>query len=173
MAGKKLDDLIIGLQLQTKALEQGMNEVKKKLNSHSAQVKQSAKGYDELAIVAGYAFGKIVSAVGSGVTAFNNYRNSMVGLQSIAKGTGNSFSEAQGFIESFTNDGLIPASNAATALKNLLNRGFSMGEAADIMNRFKDSASFGRQAALTLGDAVQSATEGLIFSPAGRRLLAA
>jgi DNA repair exonuclease SbcCD ATPase subunit len=158
---RKLDDLIIGLQLTTKALEQGMNEVKKKLNSHTAETKRAAKGYDELAIVAGFAFAKIVSSVSSGVKAFNDYRNAMVGLKSIAAGTGASFAQAQEFMDSFTKDGLIPASNAATALKNLLARGFSMGEAADIMSRFKDSAAFGRQAALSLGEAVQSATEGI------------
>jgi hypothetical protein len=161
MAGRKLDDLIIGLQLTTKALEQGMNDVKKKLNQHSNETKRAAKGYDELAIVAGMAFYKIVGAVNSGVKAFNDYKNALTGLRSIAEGTGNSFSEAQRFMESFTKDGLIPANNAATALKNLLARGFSMNEAADIMGRFKDSAAFGRQAALTLGEAVQSATEGL------------
>ena len=70
-------------------------------------------------------------------------------------------SRAQGFIDDFISDGLIPASDAATALKNLLARGFELGEAVTIMNRFKDAAAFGRQASLSLGEAVRSATEGL------------
>lgn len=157
----KLDDLIIGLQLRTKALESGLNEAKRKLNKHSNDIRTTGRGYDELAIVAGVAFAKIVSSINAGVQAFNTYNNAMVGLKSVAEGTGNSFGEAQRFLESYIEDGLVPAGNAATALKNLMARGFSMGEAADIMNRFKDSAAFGRQAALSLGDAVQSATEGL------------
>ena len=97
----------------------------------------------------------------SGIKAFNDFNNSMVGLRSIVQGTGASFQEAQRFIDDFISDGLIPASDAATALKNLLARGFELGEAVTIMNRFKDSAAFGRQASLSLGEAVRSATEGL------------
>jgi hypothetical protein len=85
----------------------------------------------------------------------------MTGLKSIVIGTGNDFSQAQKFIEGFTQDGLVPASDAATALKNLLSRGFGMGEASDILNRLKDSAAFGRQASLSLGEAIKGATEGI------------
>ncbi len=156
-----LGELAIAIALKTGALEQGLKEVQKKLNDHGKKVQNTGKDYDKLAVVAGVAFYKIVDAVGSGVKAFNNFNNSMVGLKSIVQGTGNSFQDAKGFINDFISDGLVPANNAATALKNLLSRGFSMNEAATIMNRFKDSAAFGRQAALSLGEAVQSATEGL------------
>ena len=40
-----------------------------------------------------------------------------MGLQSIVEGTGNSFAKAQAFIEAYTKDGLVPAADAATALK--------------------------------------------------------
>ena len=84
-----------------------------------------------------------------------------MGLQSIVEGTGNSFAKAQAFIEAYTKDGLVPAADAATALKNLLSRGYTQTQAEDVMRRLKDSAAFGRQATLSLGDAVRSATEGL------------
>lgn len=85
----------------------------------------------------------------------------MVGLQSIVKGTGNDFGQAQKFIQDFTKDGLITTGEAATSLKNLLAKGFNLKEASDLMMRFKDSAAFGRQAALSMGEAVQGATEGI------------
>ncbi len=156
-----LGELAISIALNTKAIQDGLNEVKVQLKKGSKDIQNHAKDYDKLAIVAGYAFTKVVGAIKEGVEAFNDYKNSMTGLKSISEGTGNSFSQAQKFIEEFTQDGLVPASNAATSLKNLLSRGFGMNEAADIMNRFKDSAAFGRQSALSLGEAVKSATEGL------------
>lgn len=156
-----LGDLLIGIQLRTKALEQGMNEVKRQLKQHGNDVRKTGAEYDKLAVVAGVAFYKIVGSIKSGVEAYNQFNNSMTGLRSTVQGTGQSFKDAQSFIDEFTKDGLVPANNAATALKNLLARGFSMDEATEIMSRFKDSAAFGRQAALTLGEAVQSATEGL------------
>ncbi len=158
---RKLDDLIIGLQLRTKDLETGLKETKRQLQQHGRDVRATGNSYDELAIVAGAAFYKLVGAIKSGTNAYNQYNNSMIGLRSIVQGTGNDFSKAQQFIDRYTNDGLIPAANAATSLKNLLNRGYTDTQAEDVMSRLKDSASFGRQAALTLGEAVQSATEGL------------
>lgn len=158
---RKLDDLIIGLQLQTKSLEQGMNEVKRQLRRHGNDVRKTGAEYDRLAVTASAAFYGITRAIKGGIDAYNSYNNSMVGLKSITQGTGNSFGQAQKFIEDFTRDGLIPAGDAATALKNLLARGFGMNEATDILNRFKDAAAFGRQGSLTLGEAVRSAAEGI------------
>ena len=114
---KKLDDLIIGLQLQAKAFEEGLNSVKKQLNKHSTEVRNTGRRYDELAIAAGVAFWKITDAIKGGIDTFNEYRASAVGLQSIVEGTGNSFAKAQAFIEAYTKDGLVPAADAATALK--------------------------------------------------------
>lgn len=156
-----LGELAIAIALKTGALEQGLKEVQKKLNEHGKKVKDTGKDYDKLALVASLAFWQIASAIGSGVKAFNDFNNSMVGLKSTVQGTGNSFQEAKGFVNDFISDGLIPAADAATALKNLLTRGFELGEAVIILERFKDSAAFGRQASLSLGEAVKSATEGL------------
>jgi hypothetical protein len=156
-----LGELAIAIALKTGALEAGLKEVQNKLKDHGKKVQATGADYDKLAIVAGVAFWKISSAIGSGVKAFNDFNNSMVGLKSVVQGTGGSFLEAQGFINDYVKDGLIPASDAATALKNLLSRGFGMGEASTILTRFKDSAAFGRQASLSLGEAIRGATEGL------------
>lgn len=158
---RKLDDLIIGLQLRTKALEEGLNNVKKRLDKHSRDVRNAGKGYTELALAAGVAFNKIVDAIKGGIDTFNEYRAAAIGLQSIVEGTGNSFFRAQKFIEEYTQDGLIAAADAATALKNLLARGYTQTQAEEVLARLKDAAAFGRQSALSLGEAVRSATEGL------------
>lgn len=90
-----------------------------------------------------------------------NFENALVGLKSIAEGTGRDFNQAKKFIQDFTSDGLVTASEAATSLKSLFQRGFSMEQSIVILERFKDAASFGRQSTLALGEAIQGAAEGL------------
>jgi len=157
----KLGDLLIGIQLQTKALEQGLNEVKKQLNKHGKDVRKTGDDYGKLAIVAGVAFYKIAGSITKGIEAYNQFNSASVGLKSIVQGTGQDFQQAQKFIELYIQDGLIPASNAMTAYKNLASRGYGQDQIAATMTSLKDSAAFGRQAALSMGEAVQSATEGL------------
>jgi hypothetical protein len=157
----KLGDLLIGIQLQTKALEQGLNEVKKQLNKHGSDVRKTGADYEKLAIVAGVAFYKIVDSISKGVDAYNKFNSASVGLKSVVQGTGQDFKQAQKFIDQYIQDGLIPAANAMTAYKNLASRGYGQDQIIETMNRLKDSAAFGRQASLTMGEAVQSATEGL------------
>lgn len=97
----------------------------------------------------------------SSIDAQNEFRNSMIWLKSIVEWTWWDFSKAEKFISEFTSDWLIPASDAATSLKNLLARWFSLDEASQMMWRFKDAAAFWRQSSLSLWDAVRSATEGI------------
>lgn len=82
-------------------------------------------------------------------------------MQSILDGQGRSFSAAQSFIEDYTKDGLIPATNAITAYKNLAMRGYDDSQIQQVMAALKDASAFGRQASYTMGEAVESATEGL------------
>lgn len=161
--GKNIDigSLVIAIALRTQALEQGLKSAQQQIQQHSKEVEKSGQGYDKLALAAGYAFYKITTAIKSGTEAYSEAKSSLVGLQSIVNGTGNDFGKAQAFINLFTDDGLIPASQAATALKNLLSRGFGMDQAVEMLNRLKDSAAFGRQASLSMGQAIQGATEGI------------
>lgn len=85
----------------------------------------------------------------------------LTGLQSILEGQGKSFSAAQSFIEEYTQDGLIPATNAINAYKNLALRGYDDSQIQQVMNALKDASAYGRQASYTMGEAVESATEGL------------
>lgn len=124
-------------------------------------LKQNEEWLRNLWIGAGIGFAGMTFGISKATEASTELENSMKGLRSIVEGTGNDFGKAQQFIDKFTADGLVPTADAATALKNLLSRGFSLDEASVMMDRFKDSASFGRQASLSLGDAVKSATEGI------------
>ena len=89
------------------------------------------------------------------------YQNALTGLKSIMDGQGKSFSSAQKFIQSYTEDGLIPQTEAITAYKNLALRGYDTSQIEKVMTALKDSATYSRQSSYTLGEAVQSASEGL------------
>lgn len=107
------------------------------------------------------AFYGITSGIKSSVKEAVKFENALVGLKSIADWTGKDFVKAKEFIQEFTKDGLITAWDAATSLKSLFQRGFSLEESVVLLNRFKDSASFGRQSALWLWEAVRWAAEWL------------
>lgn len=117
----------------------------------------------KIAAAVGLAFGvaQVVQFGSSAVDAASQMSNALVGLQSVLSAQKKSFAEAQSFIDSYIADGLIPATNAIAAYKNLATRGFSTTEIEKLMLVMKDSAAFNRQSAFTMGEAVQKATEGL------------
>ncbi|MGM9659854.1 MAG: hypothetical protein ACI3WQ_04570 [Faecousia sp.] len=113
------------------------------------------------AIGIAFSVGAIVQFGKESVQAANELSAALTGLQSILDGQGRSFSDAQKFIEEYTKDGLIPATNAITAYKNLAMRGYDDSQIRQVMVALKDASAFGRQASYTMGEAVQTATEGL------------
>jgi len=171
-----VEEIIIDLRLKAQAFEEGLaaaqHEIEKFSNkSESAArkqaqaVKQSAQeqqvAYAAVGAAAGAMAYKIIAAAKVGIDAANSYTSALTGLRSVANGTGQDFGALQSQLDKLTADGLIPVSDAATALKNLLARGFDANQAAEMLTRLKDSAAFGRQASLSLGEAVRSAAEGL------------
>lgn len=115
----------------------------------------------QVAAAATAAFAGIVLAIRGAIEAANEYNNAMVGLNSLAEGTGQDFGDLQAAAEDLASDGLMTVADAAASLKNLLARGFSADEAVDMLERLKDAAAFGRQSSLSLGEAVRSASEGI------------
>lgn len=95
------------------------------------------------------------------ISSASKVQSAFTGLNSIVQGTGNSFAQAQDFINKYTADGLVSIEETATAYKNLLSRGYDTSQIEDVLSRLKDSAAFGRQASYDLGEAVVTATEGL------------
>lgn len=95
------------------------------------------------------------------VNEASKMQSALLGLQSIVEGQGRSFKIAKSFIDSYTEDGLIPATNAITAYKNLASRNYNDDQIQKTMLALKDSAAFGRQSSYSYGEAIQSATEGL------------
>lgn len=109
--------------------------------------------------------GSLARAFGQGlrdaIRLSSEFNNSFIGLSSVARAFGTDAGSATEAAKRLSSDGLLPLKDSATGLKNLLAAGFNLDQATQLMNAFKDSAAFGRQSALSFGDAVRSATEGV------------
>lgn len=114
-----------------------------------------------LGAAATLALTQVVTWLDKAVDAAVRQQNALMGLSSVAKGTGTSIDLATEAAKGLAADGLMPIGDAAMGLKNLLAAGFSLPEAVRLMNAFKDSAAFGRQGALDFGQAIVGATEGI------------
>jgi len=129
-------------------------------------LKSMLGGLSNLTKAMGAAFGVgaitgITALVNQSVKSSTEYQNAMIGMKSVVEGTGGSFKKGLEFLENYTADGLIPMTNAATAFKNLAARGYNTEQIEQTMTSLKDSAAFARQGSLSMGQAIQSATEGL------------
>lgn len=95
------------------------------------------------------------------IDASNELNNSLLGLNSVAKAFKQDTNAAKQAAIDLAKDGLMSVKEAAAGLKNLLATGFSLPEATNLMNAFKDSAAFNRQGMLGFGQAIEGATQGI------------
>lgn len=112
-------------------------------------------------IIAQQAITQLKDQFNQAVDASNKTQNAFAGLSTIAGSLGLSTNATTNAAKSLASDGLMSVSDAATGLKNLLLTHFGLDQAVSIMERFKDTASFGRQASLGFGESIVGATEGI------------
>lgn len=143
----------IDTSINTKGFNQGIQKLEGSLGNLAKTITATLG-----AAFAGIAFGSFAK---SAIDAASAAESALIGLRSVINGMGRDFGQAQEFLKSFVADGLIPMNDAVTAYKNLLSRGYDTRQIEDTLLRLKDSAAFGRQAALSIGEAVKGATEGL------------
>lgn len=148
--------IIIDTRINTDGLNSGVTNAGNILN----KLKTSIKGVG-VAIGAAFAVRQIVQFGKEASKAAREASDSMMGLRSILEGQGRSFSDAKKFIDEYIQDGLIPATDATTAYKNLASRGYDDTQIQQVMTALKDASAYGRQASYSMGEAVKSATEGL------------
>lgn len=110
---------------------------------------------------ASIALERFTGFLGGTLDAANKNQAALTGLSSVARAFHQNIDEATNAARSLARDGLMTVTDAALGLKNLLAAGFSLPQAVKLMERFKDSAAFGRQSALSFGQAITSATEGI------------
>lgn len=155
------------------------DQLNKQVKTVTGESDKASKGMDSLggktknagvaAGAAGVAFGllaervgrALVSAFGETIAAANRLDSGLIGLGATAKAFGTDAGAAQDAAKKLASDGLMSVGEAAAGLKNLLAGGFNLPEAITLMDRFKDSAAFGRQGSLEFGQAIVGATEGI------------
>lgn len=142
-------------------LNKEVQETANSVSHFSKKVAQLSNNFLNISTFAWQMKDKFSGIFGNFISEADELNSSMTGLKSIVNWTWNDFKKAEDFINEFTKDWLVPVWDAATSLKNLLARGFWLEEAKQIMDRFKDSAAFWRQAWLSLWDAIKWATEWL------------
>lgn len=158
---EKIGSIYYDLDLQDAKFKSGMAGAKTSTQQFSQHLKDSALQLAALGAVAGLALNRVKMGITSALDASVKLQNSLMGLNSIATAFGQDAKKAEQAARDLAADGLLPVSDAATGLKNLLASGFSLDQAITLLTRFKDTAAFGRQSALTFGQAVASATEGI------------
>ena len=148
--------VIINTRLDNSGLEKGLRKVEGSLGGLKGIVAKLGA-----AIAGAFAVQRIVQFSQESIQAASELADAMTGLQSIMDGQGRSFAAAKKFIQEYTADGLVPATNAINAYKSLALRGYDDSQIQQVLIALKDSAAFGRQSSYTLGQAVESAAEGL------------
>lgn len=107
--------------------------------------------------------GALKGTLGQFVNQFNSFQAAAKGLESISIFKGIDAEAAGAAVKSLESvrSGLMSVADASTAMKNLLAANFTLEESVQMIDRLSNSAAFGRQASLSFGDAVRSATEGI------------
>lgn len=97
----------------------------------------------------------------SAIDSANNYQRAIAGLNSTSKAMGDSVDQATQAAQKLSSDGLMPVTQSATSLRNLLASGFSLPQAIQLMDALKDKLAFNRQGYADMGTAVVNATKGI------------
>ena len=157
MAATSVGAVALDLTLNDRSFNKNINSIAKGTEGAFSSTMKKVGGF----IAGAFAVKSVADFTKTCIDSASQVQSAFTGLNSIVQGTGNSFADAQKFINEYTADGLVSIEETATAYKNLLSRGYDSSQIEDVLTRLKDSAAFGRQASYDLGEAVVSASEGL------------
>lgn len=138
-----------------------VDNASKEINQVNSTLNEVANFAKKAAIAIGVVAGGFGYVLKETTDASNELNNSLIGLNSVARAFGQDTDKAKQAAQDLAKDGLMSVSEAAAGLKNLLASKFNLPEAINLMNAFKDSASFNRQASLGFGESIRGATEGI------------
>ena len=139
-----------------KETSKAVNKASNDFNAFNDQIKQVG-----LAIVGAFSVRLVVDFFKNATTEAMNFENALIGVKSVAQSFGVETSKVEEAIKAYTADGLIPASEAASAFKQILSTGTDLPTAIKLLNSLKNAAAFNRQEFYTLGQAVVATTEGI------------
>ena len=164
------EELKIVITAQADKLKSALQNATNQVDNFEKQTTRSTnamtQGFQKLGAVIGkvFAIGVILKFGKACVDTATQTQNAWIGLNSILTGktgTTEAFKNAQSFINDYVKDGLVPLNNAVASYKNLALRGYNSDQIEKTMIALKNSSTFARQSTYSLGEAVQTATEGL------------
>lgn len=157
---QNVGEIDLSLILNSDKFSSQLKGIEGQANQASSRISGALKGIGKAALAA-FSVAAITKFGKACLDVATQTSNAWIGLNSILTGQGKSFSQAQKFIEEYVSDGLVPLNNAVTTYKNLAARGYSSDQIKKTMTALKNAATFGRQSTYSLGEAVQTASEGL------------
>lgn len=159
--GTNVGSVYFDLLLNSNPFNRGLRDANNSIKNSG--IENSLKKIGKVAIAA-FSVKAIVDFGKTCVQVATETSNAWIGLNSVLTGlTGQkeTFESAKKFINEYVSDGLVPLNNAVASYKNLTLRGYNSEQIEKTMMALKNSATFARQSTYTLGEAVQTATEGL------------
>ena len=111
-------------------------------------------------LIVTFAFAGLIRGIAGTIKSANRLQSALVGLRSVAGNVGESMSAAATVARDLAATGLVSVTQASASLKNLLATGIGLDKATDLLFAFTDAASFNRQGTLSMGEAIEGATEG-------------
>ena len=153
-------EIDLSLILNSDQFRSQLNGINKQADTASTRLSNTL-GKIGKAVITAFSVTAIVKFGKTCLDVATQTSNAWIGLNSILTGQGKSFNQAKSFIQDYVSDGLVPLNNAVAAYKNLALRGYNSDQIQKTMTALKNSATFARQSTYTLGEAVQTATEGL------------
>lgn len=159
---------VSALRAGTKSAEQAIHTSfsasEQQVNKSTKNMEKSVNGAaEEIAALAGsiLALRGVGNFLGSAIDSANKYQSAMIGLSTTARAFNQDQTAVLTAAQNLSDDGLIPLTQSAAALRNLLASGFSVQEATQLLSGLKDQAAFNRQSWYDLGGAVVATTEGI------------
>lgn len=160
-SGQAIRDMSDEFDKSKRTIRGWSDQAKDSLRQVADFAQRNKEAIQTVAVAGGAALAALTLEVRKATKEHVEFTNALIGLRSIAKGTGQDINKVTKAAEDLASDGLMNVADSATGLKNLLLAGFGLEESIILMERFKDSAAFGRQGALSFGEAIVSATEGV------------
>lgn len=156
--GGNVGNITLGLNLNTSGLNRSLGGLQGNLGSLTS-------GFSMVGAAAVAAFAAAAVAITKfskeALNAFSEAEQGAMKLYATLSGQGINFNSADSFITKFVEDGLVELGKAQEAYANLAAMGMTTEQIETMMQVMKDSASVGRQAGKTIGEAMASATEGM------------
>jgi hypothetical protein len=111
--------------------------------------------------VGGLVGAAVIKGISSTIDKAVELENALIGVNSVAKAFGADTDAVKKAILDFTKDGLVSATDATLAFKQILSTGTELPKAIELMTSLKDVAAFNRQSFYSLGEAIIATTEGI------------